>query len=256
MWPGLLTDLSSLQQFFGIQSDLGVASETLTAWAETVRDMYDASIPVEAKPFRVRFVCMDSEITFDQVSPGTDDGDVFWDDGLKKCNFEGEPDPNRGESAAVTENLDNQDPDCLPAIYLCPTFSADGLFFAVGDGTPEDATDYWCGFTPFTNSDTTPLTASDDDNYNDHFAGAYALTLLHEATHIDVLARINGKSDGTNQVQDEVYPRSQVDTTIPMSQMLLTICLSLWQAAQLTFQQAFDNAESYALTWWGKFIPS
>jgi hypothetical protein len=154
-----LTYSFSLQQFFGIESDLAVAAETLTAWAETVRQMYDGatfvryqqfkmfkslrhllifllfSPQVGQKPFRVRFVCVDSQNSFNDISPGQDPDDEFYDDALGKCNFERDRDPDRGEEAAVTFNVDNDDPDCLPAIYLCPTFSTSSLFLAVNDGT-------------------------------------------------------------------------------------------------------------------------
>jgi hypothetical protein len=49
---------------------------------------------------------------------------------------------------------------------------------------------------------------------------------------VDALAKLNGKPAGTNDHQEETYDRSE--------------------AAQLTFQEAFNNAESYTLAWWGE----
>jgi hypothetical protein len=218
--------------------------------------LWDANIDIADDPQKpdVRLVCIDKDTPFD---PSVDATGNLLRLLVGKCNPAdveniGKLDiPNQdGGALAVTDNFDTElDDRCVPVIHLCPSFF-DTLHFLADDVTMNDQgmPSGWCtghndGVTPnynfIQNADidyaalTPAQTIANDMANMKHFA-TFAITLLHEMTHIDQIGVLAGKAMGTGGREE--YARSVCRTG-------------------MTQAEEEDNAESHALAVHGVFNP-
>jgi hypothetical protein len=192
-----------------------------------VQSIYDTNQQIsDGKPY-IRFVC----VIPNDPWPTDPENDP---DGINQEMFETSLQDCAGDSLknmAITKNWDRIDPDCLPAIYICESFIVSGLFLNTR------TTEEWCSV----DFDTDDPAA--DEEITTWFP-TFALTLMHEATHVDVVIQgaqpgvpniigLGGMGEG--ELETEIYPHSD--------------CRDL--SLDDDFATAEQNAESHALSWLG-----